>query len=45
MPILQDPTFLAWISKRYAISSVDGIMKDEVSEEDIESAYEGIAEA
>ena len=45
LPILQDPTFLAWISKRYAISSVDGIMKDEVSEEDIESAYEGIAEA
>ena len=45
LPILQDETFLAWINKRYAISSVDGIMRDEVTEEDIEQAYGQVEEA
>jgi len=45
LPVLQDETFLAWINKRYAISSVDGIMRDEVTEEDIEEAYGQVEEA
>ena len=45
LPVLQDETFLAWINKRYAISSVDGIMRDEVTEEDIEQAYGQVEEA
>jgi len=45
LPVLQDETFLAWINKRYAISSVDGIMRDEVTEEDIEAAYGQVEEA
>src|SRR6056300_137065 len=45
LPILQDETFLAWINKRYAISSVDGIMRDEVTEEDIEGIYQAVEEA
>lgn len=45
LPILQDETFLAWINKRYAISSVDGIMRDEVTEQDIEEAYGQVQEA
>ena len=42
LPVLKDETFLAWINNRYAISNVDGIMKDEVTEEDISEAYENI---
>lgn len=45
LPVLQDETFLAWINKRYAISSVDGIMRDEVTEQDIEEAYGQVEEA
>ena len=45
LPILKDETFLAWINKRYAISSVDGIMRDEVTEQDIEEAYGQVQEA
>lgn len=38
LPILQDESFVEWITKRYLISS-DSIMQGEVSEEDIENAY------
>ena len=40
LPVLKDETFVNWIENRYLISSSDGIIKDEVSEEDIEKAYE-----
>lgn len=40
LPILQDDTFIDWITKRYTISSSDGIMTEEISEEDIENVYE-----
>jgi len=40
LPVLKDETFVKWIENRYLISSSDGIIKDEVSEEDIEKAYE-----
>lgn len=39
MPILKDETFLTWINKRYAISNVAGIMRDEITEDVIEEAY------
>jgi len=38
LPVLTDPTFTAWIEKRYLISGGD-IMSDEVSEDDIAEAY------
>jgi RecA/RadA recombinase len=38
LPILKDETFVEWISNRYLISS-DAIMQAEVTEEDIEDAY------
>lgn len=38
LPILQDQSFVDWITQRYLISS-DSIMQEEVSEEDIENAY------
>jgi len=41
-PILSDETFIDWISKRYTISSSDGIMKEEITEEDIADVYEAI---
>jgi len=44
LPILKDETFINWISKRYAISSVDGIMQDEVTEQDIEEVYQDLEE-
>lgn len=40
LPVLRDPTFTAWISNRYTISNVEGIMEDELSEEGLEQAYE-----
>jgi len=42
LPILSDETFIDWISKRYTISSSDGIMKEEITEEDIADVYEAI---
>jgi hypothetical protein len=45
MPILQDQTFMDWISKRYTISNVEGIMQDEVSEKDIEQVYQDLEKA
>tara|TARA_R110002167_G_scaffold106681_4_gene273390 strand:+ start:380 stop:1459 length:1080 start_codon:yes stop_codon:yes gene_type:complete len=42
LPILQDQTFIDWIEKRYTISSSDGIMKEEITEEDIADVYEAI---
>ena len=44
LPILQDQTFIDWIEKRYTISSSDGIMKEEITEEDIADVYEAIEE-
>ena len=38
LPVLKDDTFVEWISNRYLISS-DAIMQTEVTEEDIEDAY------
>ena len=40
LPILKDESFSKWIENRYLISSEAGIFKDEVSEEDIDKAYE-----
>ena len=42
LPILQDQTFIDWIENRYTISSSDGIMKEEITEEDIADVYEAI---
>jgi len=42
LPILQDQTFIDWIETRYTISSSDGIMKEEITEEDIADVYEAI---
>ena len=42
LPILQDQTFIDWIEKRYTISSSDGLMKEEITEEDIADVYEAI---
>jgi RecA/RadA recombinase len=42
LPILSDQTFIDWISKRYTISSSDGIMREEITEEDIADVYEAI---
>ena len=42
LPILSDQTFVDWISKRYTISSSDGIMREEITEEDIADVYEAI---
>ena len=44
LPILSDQTFMDWISKRYTISSSDGIMREEITEEDIADVYEAIEE-
>ena len=44
LPILSDQTFIDWIEKRYTISSSDGIMKEEITEEDIANVYEAIEE-
>jgi hypothetical protein len=41
-PVLNDETFISWITKRYSISSVDGIMRDEISEQDIDAAYKKV---
>jgi hypothetical protein len=41
-PVLNDETFNSWITKRYSISSVDGIMRDELSEQDIDAAYKEV---
>jgi RecA/RadA recombinase len=41
-PVLNDETFISWITKRYSISSVDGIMRDELSEQDIDAAYKEV---
>jgi RecA/RadA recombinase len=41
-PVLNDETFISWITKRYSISSVDGIMRDEISEQDINAAYKEV---
>ena len=41
LPILTDQSFIDWIEKRYMISS-DAIMQAEVSEADIEDAYESL---
>lgn len=40
LPILKDKSFVDWISNRYSISRIDGIIKDDFSEEDVASAYE-----
>jgi hypothetical protein len=40
--VLNDETFISWITKRYSISSVDGIMRDEISEQDIDAAYKEV---
>lgn len=45
LPILKSSKFSDWIEKRYLISSDAGILKDEVSEEDITDAYNNIEEA
>ena len=42
LPILSDPTFIDWITARYTISSSDGIMREEITEEDIADVYEAI---
>lgn len=42
LPILSDPTFIDWITHRYTISSSDGIMREEITEEDIADVYEAI---
>jgi RecA/RadA recombinase len=42
LPILSDQTFIDWIRKRYTISSSDGIMREEITEEDIADVYEAI---
>ena len=42
LPILSDPTFIDWITQRYTISSSDGIMREEITEEDIADVYEAI---
>jgi RecA/RadA recombinase len=42
LPILSDQTFIEWIRKRYTISSSDGIMREEITEEDIADVYEAI---
>ena len=42
LPILSDPTFIDWITTRYTISSSDGIMREEITEEDIADVYEAI---
>ena len=42
LPILSDQTFMDWIAKRYTISSSDGIMREEITEEDIADVYEAI---
>jgi len=42
LPILSDQTFIDWITKRYTISSSDGIMREEITEEDIADVYEAI---
>ena len=42
LPILSDQTFIDWIEKRYTISSSDGIMREEITEEDIADVYEAI---
>ena len=42
LPILSDPTFIDWITPRYTISSSDGIMREEITEEDIADVYEAI---
>ena len=42
LPILSDQTFIDWIAKRYTISSSDGIMREEITEEDIADVYEAI---
>ena len=42
LPILSDRTFMDWIAKRYTISSSDGIMREEITEEDIADVYEAI---
>ena len=42
LPILSDQTFIDWITNRYTISSSDGIMKEEITEEDIADVYEAI---
>lgn len=39
LPVLQDATFNAWISKRYLISSAAGIMQNDLTEEDMEKIY------
>ena len=44
LPILSDQTFIDWIAKRYTISSSDGIMREEITEEDIADVYEAIEE-
>lgn len=44
LPILQDQTFIDWIENRYTISSSDGIMREEITEEDIANVYEAIEE-
>ena len=44
LPILSDQTFMDWITKRYTISSSDGIMREEITEEDIADVYEAIEE-
>ena len=44
LPILSDQTFMDWIAKRYTISSSDGIMREEITEEDIADVYEAIEE-
>ena len=44
LPILSDQTFIDWIRKRYTISSSDGIMREEITEEDIADVYEAIEE-
>ena len=42
LPILSDPTFIDWITTRYTMSSSDGIMREEITEEDIADVYEAI---
>ena len=42
--VLNDETFNSWITKRYSISSVDGIMRDEINEQDIEEVYHHLEE-
>jgi RecA/RadA recombinase len=42
LPILQDASFNAWITKRYLISSTEGIMQNELTEEDVEKIYNAV---